>query len=193
MGLSSIGPIFYKVLFVRRSRDIVCIKMVLETDRLLLREATLEDDKFILALLSDPLWQKFIASHSIDSVMKARDYIRERLVPWYQKGYGLWVVVVKESNIPVGICGLLKRDYLDDVDLGYAFLESYRGLGYAFESSRAVLTALAPRISTGEVLAMTHPGNLTSISLLNKLGFRFFYSYQQSESEDITHIYRLSR
>ncbi|WP_158070161.1 GNAT family N-acetyltransferase [Motiliproteus sp. MSK22-1] len=163
----------------------------METDRLLLREVVLEDDKFILALLSDPLWQKFIAPHSIDSVIKARDYIRERLVLSYQKGYGLWVVVVKELGIPVGICGLLKRDYLDDVDLGYAFLESFRGLGYAHESSKAVLRILAPKISTGKVLAMTHPGNSASISLLNKLGFRFLYSYQKPDCKDIIQIYRL--
>ena len=167
------------------------ISIVLETDRLVLREAVLEDNEFFLSLLSDPLWHRYIGMHSVNSLTAASDYIKDRLISSYGGGYGLWVVALKNSGVPVGICGLLRREYLEDVDLGYAFLEPYRGLGYAFESSNAVLTYLAPKICTSKVLAMTHPDNSSSIYLLNKLGFKFVRVYQKTDSEDVTHIHEI--
>ncbi len=96
---------------------------VLSTERLILRRLTTGDAEFIFELLNDPDFLRFIGDKGVRSLDDARGYILSGPVASYaQHGFGLWLVELKGSNTPVGICGLLKRDALDDVDIGFAFL-----------------------------------------------------------------------
>src|SRR6187549_3768173 len=99
---------------------------VLETDRLSLREFVLDDAAFLLSLLNSPGWLKFIGDRGVHTIEDARKYIAERLVSSYRTfGFGFYVVTPKDEDIPIGMCGLVKRDTLEDVDIGFAFLPEY--------------------------------------------------------------------
>src|ERR1051325_3355107 len=111
---------------------------VLETDRLILRHLTVEDSEFILELLNDPSWLRFIGNRGVRTLDDARDYILKSFVAMYERlGFGLYLTELKSEGVPVGICGLIKRDSLEDVDIGFAFLPKFRGEGYAYESASA--------------------------------------------------------
>jgi ribosomal-protein-alanine N-acetyltransferase len=104
----------------------------------------------------------------------AHRYILEGPVASYeQNGFGLWMVELKDSGLPVGICGLLKRDSLPDVDIGFAFLPAYRSRGYAFESAAAVLEYGRTEFGLRRIVAIVDPGNAGSLRVLEKIGMRF--------------------
>jgi ribosomal-protein-alanine N-acetyltransferase len=108
-----------------------------ETDRLILRELTVEDAPFILELVNDPDWRHFIGDRGIRTLVDAGAYILGGPVAMYRRlGFGLWHVALKDQT-PIGICGLIKRDTLDHVDIGFAFLPGFRGRGYAYEAASA--------------------------------------------------------
>src|SRR3982750_718510 len=114
---------------------------VLETDRLILRHLAPEDAEFILRLLNEPSWLRFIGDKGIRTLEDARSYILKGPVEMYARlGFGLYLVELKEGLVPTGLCGLIKRDSLKDVDIGFAFLPEYWGRGYAYESAAAVMT-----------------------------------------------------
>ena len=143
----------------------------LETDRLRLREITVDDADFIVAQLNDPDFVKHVADRGVRDATAARAYILSGPVASYTRhGFGLCVVESKISRAPIGICGLIKRDGLDDVDLGYAFLPSFRGQGFAHEAASAVMTQ-AREFGFERVVAIVAPDNAPSIKLLSKLGF----------------------
>ncbi|MFI4982343.1 MAG: GNAT family N-acetyltransferase, partial [Nevskiales bacterium] len=113
---------------------------VLETERLVLRRLVAEDAPFILELLSDPSWLRFIGDKGVRNLDDARLYIRIGPAAMYARlGHGLYLTELKDGGIPIGLCGLIKRDTLDDVDIGFAFLPQYRGQGYAREAAAATL------------------------------------------------------
>src|SRR5687768_14272461 len=124
----------------RRSRKVGSGLKVLETDRLVLRWVTTDDAEFILALLNDPAWLQFIGDKGVRTLEDARDYILRSPVDMYRRlGFGLYLTELKEGGVPIGLCGVLKRDGLDDVDIGFAFLPAYRAKGYGYEAASAVL------------------------------------------------------
>jgi RimJ/RimL family protein N-acetyltransferase len=147
---------------------------VLETARLRVRELTLDDDAFILRLLNDPAWLACIGDRGVRTLEAARDYLSNGPLKMYREhGFGLWLVETKTARVPAGICGLIKRPALDDVDLGYAFLPEFRGQGYAFEAGAAVLAHGRNAVALRRIVAICKPTNARSIALLTRLGFRF--------------------
>ena len=147
---------------------------VLETERLNLRRLTGDDAEFILELLNDPAFIKYIGDRGVRSVADARRYILERFVASYEKhGFGLYVVELKEPGAPTGICGLVKRDELADVDVGFAFLPRYRAKGYAMESAAAVKAYAFEVLGLKRLVAITNPNNEGSIRVLEKLGMKY--------------------
>jgi RimJ/RimL family protein N-acetyltransferase len=147
---------------------------VLETDRLILHYLTVEDCEFILELLNDPSWLRFIGDKGVKTLDDARDYIVKSLIPMYERlGFGLYLTELKSEGIPIGICGLIKRDSLEDVDIGFAFLPKFRGKGYAYESASAVLAYGKRTFGFNRIVAITTPDNDSSARLLEKLGFHF--------------------
>lgn len=148
----------------------------LDTQRLTLREVTLDDAKFILQLTNEPGWLRFIGDKNIASIDDAKAYIEESIIASYQKnGFGIWLVELKGSDgseaLSIGTCGLVDRPTLNDIDLGFAFLGSAAGHGYAHEAASAVIAYAKKTIKLPILLAITLPDNERSIKLLSKLGF----------------------
>lgn len=147
---------------------------VLETERLILRRLTVEDGEFILELLNDPAWLRFIGDKGVRTLDDAREYILKSLVAMYERlGFGLYLTEIKGEGVPVGICGLVKRDSLEDVDIGFAFLPEFRGKGYAYEAASAVMAYGKRTFGLNHMVAITSPDNYGSAMLLEKLGFNF--------------------
>jgi RimJ/RimL family protein N-acetyltransferase len=146
---------------------------ILETERLRLRTLTLEDAPFYLEVVNVPAFIEYIGDRGIRTVDAARKAIAEGPVAMQAAlGHSLYLVELKQDGAPIGMCGLIKRDTLPDVDIGYAFLPRFGGKGYATEAAAAVL-AYAPSIGIRRVLAITSPGNAGSNAVLKKIGMRF--------------------
>jgi RimJ/RimL family protein N-acetyltransferase len=147
---------------------------ILETDRLILRHLSPEDAEFILQLVNEPSWIRFIGNKGVRTIEDARNYILNGPMEMYSRlGFGLYLVELKEEGEPVGICGLIKRDFLEDVDIGFAFLQKFWGKGYAYESASAVMAYGKRAFGLNRLLAITSPDNYDSVKLLEKLGFNF--------------------
>jgi RimJ/RimL family protein N-acetyltransferase len=146
---------------------------ILATARLNLRTAGPDDAAFYLALVNDPDFIEHIGDRGIRDLEAARQALLDGPIAMQQeRGHSLYVVELKEGGAAIGMCGLIKRDSLDGVDIGYAFLRDYRGRGYAHEAGAAVL-AHAPSLGLRRVLAITSPDNIASNCLLRKMGMRF--------------------
>jgi RimJ/RimL family protein N-acetyltransferase len=146
---------------------------VLETDRLILRRFTLNDAEFIFRLVNDPSWLRFIGDKNVQDLDGARRYLREGPLDMYERyGFGMYRVEERDSGTPTGMCGLIKRDTLPDVDVGYAFLPEFRGKGYAYEAASAVLDHGHRVFGLQRILAIVSPDNATSIRVLEKAGMK---------------------
>ncbi len=158
------------------------VRRVLETGRLRLRRLTLADAPFILEILNDPDWLRFIGDKGVRTLEDARNYIRTGPLESYARhGFGLLLVEQRTDGAPAGLCGLVKREALEDVDVGYAFLPPFRGLGYAHESASAVLHFAKDVVGLRRVAAITNPDNARSIRVLEKLGLTFERMIRLSE------------
>ena len=148
--------------------------IILETKRLRLRHLAPDlDAEFILELLNDPSFIRYIGDKGVRDLDAARRYIVEGPMKSYEAyGFGLYLVELK-MNRAIGICGVLKRDTLPDPDIGFAFLPAYWNQGYAFESAAAVMDHARETLELARVLAITSPDNEASQKLLNKIGLRF--------------------
>jgi RimJ/RimL family protein N-acetyltransferase len=147
---------------------------ILETERLILRELTTDDAPFILELLNDPSFIRYIGDKGVKCIEDARRYILTVPVESYnQNGYGLYLVKLKDGERSIGICGLVKRPALPDVDIGFAFLPLYRSKGYAYEAAVAVLVYGKESLGLKRVLGITLPENSSSIKVLRKIGLRY--------------------
>jgi RimJ/RimL family protein N-acetyltransferase len=147
---------------------------VLRTSRLALRHLTEEDAPFILELLNERGFLENIGDRGVRDLEGARRYVSEGPGASYQQnGYGLWLTALREGGEPIGICGLVKREGLENADIGYAFLERFWGQGYAVEAAEAVLDHARGVIGLDKVVAITTPGNAGSIAVLEKIGFKF--------------------
>jgi RimJ/RimL family protein N-acetyltransferase len=150
------------------------ILKVVETNRLILRKLSTEDADFILELVNEPSWLRFIGDKGVRSIADARDYILKGPVESYERfGFGLYLAELKENGIPIGLCGLIKRESLKDVDIGFAFLPKFWGKGYAYESASAVMAYGKSALGVNRIVAVTTPDNHNSIKVLEKLGFKF--------------------
>jgi RimJ/RimL family protein N-acetyltransferase len=146
---------------------------VLETARLRLRRLTPDDAPFILELLNDPLFVRFVGDKGIRTVEGAREYIvAGPLASYTRHGFGLFHVSLKEAEEPIGMCGLLKRDALEDVDIGFAYLPAYGGKGYATEAARGTMAYAKSVLGLKRVVAITAPDNVASQNVLRKIGLR---------------------
>lgn len=147
---------------------------IIETERLTLSHLSVDNAVFIFRLTNDPDWLKYIGDRGIKNSEDAGKYISDKIITSYEKnGFGLFLVKDKINDIALGICGLLKRDYLDGADIGFAFLPEFRNKGYAFESASAVIKWGNDKIGLKKILAITQADNVDSIRLLNKLGLKF--------------------
>ncbi|MEO5944325.1 MAG: GNAT family N-acetyltransferase [Ferruginibacter sp.] len=147
---------------------------ILETERLLLREFTKEDAPFIVALLNTVTFLKFIGDKKVRTISEAENYLATGPIKSYaENGFGLWLFSLKENNKSIGMCGLIKRDTLVDVDIGYAMLPEEENKGYAFEICNATMNYGKTKLGLDRIIAITSKENIRSSSLLNKIGLHF--------------------
>ena len=166
-------------------------KIVAKTRRLALREAQPSDVAFVLELLTEPTFLEFIGDRGVHDEASAATYLEDGpLASYRQFGYGPYVVC-DTDGVAMGLCGLYQRTYLDDPDLGFAFLERFTRQGYAVEAAREVLRLAADRFSLGRLFAIVNPANARSLALLSKLGFvldRIFVIPGESEESQLHQI-----
>jgi RimJ/RimL family protein N-acetyltransferase len=147
---------------------------VVETERLRLRRLVPDDAAFVLELLNEPSFLRFVGDRGARTLDDARAYLlRGPLAHYDRHGFGLYLVLRKDDGLPLGICGLVKRDVLPDVDVGFAFLPRFWSKGYALESAAAVLAYARSVLGLKRVVAVTTPDNQASIRVLEKLGLSF--------------------
>ena len=144
----------------------------MSTERLVLREFTLEDATFILHLLQTPNWLEYIGDKGVRTLGDARLYITESLRKSYKAhGFGLYLIELK-SGIPMGMCGLVKRDYLDHPDIGFALLPEFQSQGFGFEAAHEVMNYARKTLGFTTIFGITLINNKRSICLLEKLGLK---------------------
>ena len=143
------------------------------TARLVLRRFTEDDAPFVLELLNDPDWLRFIGDNGVNTLEEGRAYLQEGPLAMYERfGFGLLSVHLKDGGTPIGMCGLIRRDGVPDVDLGFAFLPAFRGQGYAREAASATLAHGHGTLGLQRIVAFTAPDNSRSARLLAHLGMR---------------------
>lgn len=148
--------------------------MLISSNRLHLSEFSLKDASFFFELVNDPDWIKYIGDRNIKTISDSEDYLKDKIIPSYKQfGFGFYVVRLKESNLPIGMCGLIKRDWMSYVEIGYAFLNKHRSKGYAIEASIATKKYAKEEIGISKIAALTDVDNEKSGNLLNRLGLEF--------------------
>ena len=146
--------------------------MRIETERLIISEITTNEASFYYELVNDPTYLKFIPDKNIRSINDAKNQIINKIIKEYKtQGFGFYLVSLKDKT-PIGMCGLIDRDGLECMDIGFSFLKEYRGQGYAFEASKAVLEFAKNSLKVDEIAAITTLENIKSSNLLERLGFK---------------------
>ena len=154
---------------------------LLETERLTLREITTNDAEFLLRLLNEPSFVQNIGDKKVRTIDDARLYaLNGPIASYKQHGFGLYLVELKGTAEPIGICGLVKRDSLPDADIGYALLPAYWRKGYAFEATTATKRHAFAVLGHQQLLAIVNPENTNSIRVLEKIGLKFKHMVRMS-------------
>ncbi|MQA21083.1 GNAT family N-acetyltransferase [Rugamonas rivuli] len=165
---------------------------ILDTERLTLRTITPDDAVFYYDLVNDPTWLEFIGDKGIRSIEGARDAILEGPCAMQERlGHSLYVMERKSDGVALGLCGLIKRDGLDHVDIGYAIRPAWFGMGYTYEAAAAVVAYARDTLRMRCLLGLTDPGNINSIRLLEKLGLAFVELRNLPPHDRPTNIYRI--
>lgn len=168
------------------------MSVVLATQRLVLRHLEPGDAAFILELVNDPEWLRHIGDKQVRTLDAARAYIENGPTAMVARhGFGLYLVQVRETQQPIGLCGLIRRDGLDDVDLGFAFLPVARGQGYAREAAAATIRHAFEQLQLPRIAAITTPGNKASIRLLQHLGLDYERPVRLSPDGELLNLYLL--
>lgn len=162
------------------------MKYILETERLTLREFVTADTDFIIRLVNSPGWLKFIGDRNIKTTEQAKAYLENGPIQSYNdNGFGLAMVETKEPKEQIGMCGIIKRDSLDNPDIGFAFLPEFTGKGYAFEMAAATLAYATQQLKLPVIYAITIANNVNSIKLLEKIGLKFIKTIRSPENEEL--------
>lgn len=166
---------------------------VLETERLVLRRLNADDAEFILDLLNQPSFLRYIGDKGVRNTEDAVRYIQTGPVASYERfGFGLFMVELKDSQTPTGMCGLLKRDSLPDVDIGFAFLPQYWSQGLALEAAAAVMNLAKEVLGLKRIVAITSLDNAASIRLLEKLGLKFESLIKLAEDQPEVRLFAMT-
>jgi RimJ/RimL family protein N-acetyltransferase len=166
--------------------------LVLETPRLALRHLAEADAPFIVRLLNDPAFLRFIGDRGVRTEADARAYLVAGPIDSYHRhGHGLYAATLRDSGEAIGMCGLVQRDFLDEPDLGFALLPEYRAAGYTWEASVGVIDHARDHLGLTRLLAITSLDNVASISLLEKLGFRLEKRLQRPPATEEINLFAL--
>lgn len=160
----------------------------INTENLSIRLITLANATFLRELVNTESWLQYIGERHLHDDEKAKEYIQSKLD---DNSCQYWVVYLKDTPTAIGMITLIQRDYLQDPDLGFAFLPQYAGKNYAYESTEAILKTLLAQEEHQQLLAITNPDNSRSIKLLTRLGFDF--THRISHEEESLNVYRINK
>ena len=164
-----------------------------ETEHLLLNPTSVEDAGYVLELLNSPKWLHYIGDRNVMSLDDAKKYVEERILPQlYELGYSNYTITLKSNGAKIGSCGLYKREGLEHVDIGFAFLPQYEKQGYAFESASKILEVANSELHLKKVLAITTQENTDSQKLLEKLGLKFQKIIRIPNDEEDLMLYEIN-
>jgi ribosomal-protein-alanine N-acetyltransferase len=164
---------------------------VIQTERLGLRRFDLDDAPFILDLVNEPDWLRFIGDKGVSSLGDAQRYLQAGPLEMYARlGFGLYLVERRADGLPIGMCGLVKRETLECVDIGFAFLARYRRQGFALEAAKATL-AHARDLGLQRLMAITTRDNVASKKLLGKLGMTFDREIATALDAELLHLFTM--
>jgi [ribosomal protein S5]-alanine N-acetyltransferase len=150
------------------------MQQILETERLILRKLTLEDAPFMLELLNTPTWLQFIGDRNVHTIADAENYLLNGSLKSYdENGFGFYAVIEKATTRTIGMCGLIKRDTLPDIDIGFAFFPDLLSKGYGYEAASATLDYALNVLNIKRIIAIVNPNNEKSIGLIKKIGMKF--------------------
>jgi len=157
---------------------------ILKTNRLEIRQVGVGDTNFFFRLLNNPNWLEHIGDRGIQSAEDTLRYIEDHLINFYRENdYGLFKMMLRNSKVPIRICGFVKRDYLESADIGFAVLPDYARQGYTLEASEALMNYGRTVLKLNPILAITTSTNQASRALLNKLGLRAIKTIKPVTSE----------
>ncbi|GMG87143.1 GNAT family N-acetyltransferase [Biformimicrobium ophioploci] len=166
--------------------------VVTRTPRLRLRRLRYGDAAFIVAVLNTPGFLRFVGDRKIRTEADARCYLDEGPLKMYrERGFGLWLVERSSDGVALGLCGLIKRDSLEDVDIGYGFLPEHEGQGYALEAARTVVAHAEAVVGLDRLVAICDPQNAASIRLLEKLGMEIEGQISAEEDGKALHLFSI--
>ena len=164
------------------------------TERLTIRPFTLDDAAFIVTLVNDPDWLRFIGDKAVKTAEDARRYLTAGPIAMYElHGFGLCAIERTKDRSTIGMCGLIRREGLEDVDIGYALVPEARGQGFALEAALAVLEYGLTTLGISRIVAITNPDNVASTRVLEGLGMRFERHLQMGEGAKRVALYAVGR
>ena len=167
---------------------------IIESERLMLRPFTIADSDFIIELLNTEGWIKYIGDRNVKTTEDARNYLLNGPIKSYEiNGFGLSLVELKETRAPIGMSGLLRREYLDHPDIGFAYLPNYIGKGYAYEMAKKIIQNGFDEININKIQAITLPGNFSSVKLLKKLGFNYEKNFISKDTNEELSLYSIDK
>ena len=166
-------------------------KLIAETNRLLIVKVTLADAPFMLELLNTPNWIKYIGDRNVKTVEEAEAYLKNGILKSYKdSGFGFYKLLLKEEgNKVIGLSGLVKREQLDDVDIGFAMLPDYEGKGFGLESSLEIMKFAEYHLQLKKIVAIVTPTNQNSIKLLEKIGLSYEKTINPFDEEEELLLY----
>ena len=167
---------------------------VIETARLVLRRFTEDDAPFVFSLLNNPDWLRFIGNKDVHDIDAARRYIRNGPMTMYERfRFGLYLTALNSDGTPIGMCGLIRREGLDDVDIGFALLPQFCGEGYAREAAAATLDYGWNKVGLKRIVAFTSTDNVRSGRLLETVGLQFEREVTLPDSAERLWLYAAER
>ncbi len=170
------------------------IKKQFQTQRLILKPVDANDASFMFELLNTPKFIKFVGDRKVRSESEALDYIKERMFPQFEKlGFSNFIVLRKSDGAKMGICGLIDRDGLDTVDIGFAYLPAYEGKGFGYEAANKMIKLGFFEYNIDVISAIVDPINVPSNGLLKKLGMTFIKTLKLPNDDSLLNYYEIKK
>ncbi|HMG66102.1 MAG TPA: GNAT family N-acetyltransferase [Chitinophagaceae bacterium] len=167
---------------------------IIKTKRLILKPFTTGDTEFILELLNTEGWIKNIGDRNVKTTEEAKNYLKNGPLKSYElNGFGLYLVQLNEGGTSIGMCGFVKRDYLDHPDIGFAFLPEYIGKGYAFEIATRIIEYGLMELEFEKIFAITLPQNSSSVKLIERIGFTYDKNFITNDTNEELSLYYITK
>lgn len=166
------------------------MKYILHTKHLSLREFNVNDSLFIIELVNSEGWLKYIGDRNIKTEEQAKNHLINGALKGYREhGYGLYLVEITKDKTPIGMCGIMKRENLENPDIGFAFLPEYIGKGYAYEIASATINYAKEKLNISTVCAITVAYNEKSIKLLERIGLNYIKTIKMADDKEELLLY----